>query len=83
MGYALVYGPCWSCRQPFAYHPNYVPSIFINRVTGQVDPINGVREPVCESCMKEVNEKRREMGMVPHHVHPKAYEPAREEELQW
>jgi hypothetical protein len=33
--------------------------------------------------MKEVNDKRKEMGLVPHHIHPQAYEPAREEELRW
>lgn len=81
MGYAFGYACCWACKVPFPFHPDYVPSLKINRKTNKVDSINGKREPICESCMTLTNEKRKAMGLEPHPIDPRAYGIAREEEI--
>lgn len=40
MGYAIVMGFCINCKNPIQFNPHRVPSI----------RVNGVREPLCESC---------------------------------
>jgi hypothetical protein len=66
MGYVFVVGPCWSCGVTFTYHPHKVPSI----------PINGIRQPVCERCMRLANGRRVSLGLEPHPILPGAYEAA-------
>jgi hypothetical protein len=65
MAWMIVTSPCWSCGQLFSYNADWVPSI----------RIDGKRQPVCEGCMRIVNEGRRQAGLEPHFVHPDAYEP--------
>jgi hypothetical protein len=67
MGFVTAFSPCFSCGRPFSYNPRKVPSF--------------EGEPICGSCMDRVNEKREEMGLVPHPIQPDAYEPLPEEEL--
>jgi len=64
MGYMSLISPCLVCGKIFASNPHYVPSL------------RG--EPVCLDCMIDANEKRVELGMEPHPIHPQAYEPAEE-----
>ncbi len=71
MGYAIMFGPCYQCKEPFGYNPNRVPSL----------RINGIREPFCRMCIEEANAIRIERGLEPHPIHPEAYEPIDEEEL--
>jgi hypothetical protein len=73
MAWMTVTSPCWSCGRLFAYNADWVPSIRVNK-QGEQDP-EGERQPVCEDCMRVVNEGRRAAGLEPHFVHPDAYEP--------
>lgn len=66
MGYMMIYAPCVVCKKPFASNPNKVPSF----------RVNGVKEPICKSCLDLVNEKRKEKGLEPFPPPlPGAYEP--------
>lgn len=57
---------CYGCKQFFSYNPDLVPSIVVD----------GVREPVCQSCVDVVNPRRIANGLEPINVLPGAYEPA-------
>ena len=70
-GFVFVMGPCFMCKKIFTFNPRYVPSF---RVKGE-------REPICAGCLAVVNERRKEAGDDPFHIHPEAYEPLPEEEL--
>jgi hypothetical protein len=70
-GYVLAFGGCISCHRPFSFNPHKVPSI----------RIDGVREPVCLSCMEEANSRRVAAGDPPHRIEPDAYEALPEGEL--
>lgn len=52
-GFVTVYGPCVLCRQMFAFHPHHVPSTVVN----------GQREPMCESCFRQVQAAQRRNGL--------------------
>jgi hypothetical protein len=71
MGYALVFGTCYSCLKPFGFNPHRVPSV----------RIDGTREPFCRDCINEANDKRADLGLTKFPVHPDAYEPIEESEL--
>ena len=71
MGYALIYGPCFGCKRLFTYNPHKVPSL----------RWEGVRQPICLTCIQEANLKRAIAGIPPLEVHPDAYEPCEESEL--
>lgn len=73
MGYVIMHGECIACRQLFGFNPNLVPSI----------PINGVRQPICRTCVDIANPRRIENGLPPIDVLPGAYEPCDEAELIW
>jgi hypothetical protein len=64
-GYMFVVGPCFGCKRLFTFNADHVPSI----------PINGVREPICQTCVDEVNPGRVARGLEPIVPHPNAYEP--------
>lgn len=68
MGYALCHASCAACHQPVAFNPHLVPSI----------RINGVKEPLCESCANRWNTLHPENAQV---INPRAYEPMDESEL--
>lgn len=71
MGYAMVMSPCINCRKPFSYNPHRVPSI----------RINGVREPVCQTCIETANRARAAQGIPAIEILPGAYDPIDESEL--
>ena len=68
MGWAIVWGACASCKTMFSFNPHKVPSV----------RINGVREPVCRSCIERVNPVRIKNGLAPITIDPEAYEPIEE-----
>jgi hypothetical protein len=68
----IVTGPCITCGKVFAYHPHKVPS---------TTALTGNREPVCEGCMRLINNKRTAKGLEPFPILPGAYEAADESEL--
>ena len=71
MGYALAFSQCVSCKHVFGYNPHKVPSI----------RVNGVREPVCLTCIELANPKRKAAGLDEIVPHPDAYGPIDESEL--
>ena len=62
----FVYGNCISCDILFGFNPHLVPSV----------RIDGVREPVCESCVGFINAKRADKGLSELIVLRGAYEPS-------
>lgn len=71
MGYIQAFSACVGCRRPFFYNPNRVPSI----------TIDGVREPICASCVARVNPRRIANGLDPIVPLPGAYDAADETEI--
>ena len=49
MGYMIAFGRCCGCRNPVSFNPETVPSY--------------QGEPLCESCMDYINQRRVEQGM--------------------
>ncbi|RPH74007.1 hypothetical protein EHM76_04370 [bacterium] len=70
-GFVMAMGRCIRCGVPFSFNPHFVPSI----------RVEGVRQPVCRSCVEWANEERKKAGIEPHFIHPEAYEPLPEEQL--
>ena len=68
-GYMMVHGECYSCHAPLAFNATHVPSL----------PVDGVRQPICRSCIERANPRRIANGLQPVVIHPDAYEP---EEVQ-
>lgn len=68
----MGYGPCVSCNRSFTFNPAKVPSI----------ALNGAREPICKTCVEEANPLRVANGLDPIVLHPNAYEPCDESELE-
>lgn len=73
MGFVFIHSTCFGCGQPFAYHPNRVPSV----------RINGQREPICAACVERANPLRIKNGLDPIVPLPGAYEPADEHSIDW
>jgi hypothetical protein len=71
MGYAFCTSACIGCGRIFSYNPMRVPSC----------RINGVREPICKSCVERVNPRRIKNGLEPIVPLPDAYEACDESEL--
>jgi hypothetical protein len=71
MGYATCFATCINCYRLFSFNPNLVPSI----------SINGVREPICRSCVDRANPIRVAKGLEPINILPGAYEGAEESEI--
>lgn len=69
--YALMHSECLGCGKIFAYNPKRVPSL----------PVNGVKEPICLSCVEAANEERLEKGLKPFKIHKDAYKPISAEQL--
>lgn len=63
-GFMSCLGLCINCRRMFSFNPELVPSI----------TVNGTREPVCESCMKQANALREKQGLPLHRIAAGAYE---------
>lgn len=71
MGYVFATGGCIGCGNVFTFNPVHVPSI----------RVNGVREPVCQSCVNKINQLRTEKGLEPFTIMSDAYEPTDERNL--
>jgi hypothetical protein len=71
MGYVIALGYCICCRRLFAFNPHRVPSV----------RVNGFREPICRSCVEQVNPLREEKGLEPIIIFDDSYEPMQEEQL--
>ena len=69
--YALCFSSCICCHEVFAFNPTRVPSLMIN----------GVKEPVCLTCIERINPKRVAKGLEAIVPLPGAYEPCDESEL--
>jgi hypothetical protein len=65
MGYMFAMGICCGCHQPFSFNPELVPSV----------RINGMKEPICQTCVERVNPVRQQNGLEPIRPLPRAYEP--------
>jgi hypothetical protein len=63
MGFMVVMSACLGCRRVFSYNPDLVPSL----------RVNGVKEPVCQSCVDRVNPQRIANGLDPIRPLPGAY----------
>lgn len=64
MAWMTAIGPCVVCKRNFTFNPERVPSV----------RVKGVREPVCESCLRQANVERKKRGMAPFpEPHPDAY----------
>ncbi len=72
-GYVYVMGACFSCKKLMSFHPNHVPSM----------RIEGTREPFCRDCIERANPERIKNGLDAITIHPKAYEAAPENEVNW
>jgi len=72
MGYAFMTAECFTCRRIFCFNPVKVPS---------VRDANGVRQPICKTCIDAANARRKEMGLEPFPILPGAYEACDEAEL--
>jgi hypothetical protein len=66
-------GKCVSCRKLFSFNPNLVPAI----------RVNGIREPICKTCVDAVNPTRIARGLEPIVILPGAYEAADEADVRW
>lgn len=66
MAFMFVIGACVNCHATIAFNPSCVPSI----------RVNGVREPLCQTCHARWNEiHRTSQGLEPVAIHPEAFEP--------
>jgi hypothetical protein len=64
MGYMFCMGLCVGCQTPFTFNPDLVPSV----------RVNGILEPICQTCVDNVNPRRIANGLEPIQVPPGAYE---------
>jgi hypothetical protein len=71
MGYYLCAGVCIRCGQVFSFNPVRVPSIVIN----------GVRQPICLSCVEIINPMRAKLGQPKIEPLPGAYDACDESEM--
>ena len=69
MGYMVAIGRCLCCGRHFTFHPERVPSL----------TVEGRREPVCRTCVDNVNPTRKANGLSEIVPLPGAYEAGREE----
>lgn len=54
MSYMFVMGACFRCNKIITFNPNKVPS---------VKDENAVKQPICASCVKEIQDIQKEMGV--------------------
>jgi hypothetical protein len=77
-GTLMAVGACWLCERTFVFHPELVPSLPIDPITGTTpdqggDPHRARWEPLCHGCVLLVNRLRREVGKPELTVPPGAY----------
>ncbi len=67
----IAMSSCYTCREPFGFNPETVPSVYVNPATGQVleeheDKRTGVKQPICPACVRVINAARQNRGLAPH-----------------
>tara|TARA_Y100000310_G_C20383495_1_gene669299 strand:+ start:358 stop:576 length:219 start_codon:yes stop_codon:yes gene_type:complete len=72
MGYAMAMGSCYGCGQMMTFNPHKVPSVR--------DP-QGIRQAICKSCVKVVQNNQKRDGLPIAQIPKNAYEPIHESEL--
>ena len=77
-GRTIALGPCFLCRNVFAFDAELVPSVPIDPRTGLTpdlggDPERAERQPICERCIREVNRQRIDAGREPWPIPEGAY----------
>ena len=72
MGFALMIGICFRCGHRFSFNPMRVPSF---------KDYAGVRQPVCATCIAQVNIQRMDNGLDAFIIPADAYEACDENEL--
>jgi len=79
-GVEIAFGPCWSCRRPFTFDAELVPSVPIDPATqtpadvGEHEPdASFVRQPICRDCVGRANANRLADGRELIHILPGAY----------
>ncbi len=77
-GILMATGRCWLSERTFVFHPETVPSLPMDPVTGTTpdqggDPRRARQEPLCRVCVLLVNGMRRELGQPPLTIPPGAY----------
>jgi len=72
MGFALMIANCFSCGVQFSFNPMSVPSFKDHQ---------GVRQPVCLSCITGINILRAAKGLDAFIIPADAYEACDENEL--
>lgn len=65
MAWMYMMGACYSCKRPFSFNPERVPSL----------TIKGTREPFCQPCIDAANPARVAKGLDPIVPAEGAYEP--------
>ena len=68
MGFLSLLAPCAGCGRLFTSNPYRVP----------VAVVDGVRRPICRTCLGFANDARVERGLDPLPILPGAYDPAPE-----
>lgn len=64
----LAHAPCFTCKTAFWFHPDLVPSVWIDPATGLPpdlggDPERARQEPLCPRCIREtLNPALRKAG---------------------
>lgn len=71
MGYIFCSGICIGCTKRFNFNPKCVPSA----------EVNGIRQPLCRSCIECLNIKREVLGLEPVSIIAGAYEYVDESDL--
>lgn len=67
MGYMIAMGACATCGKIISFNPERVPSV----------RINGVKEPVCRTCIERENARRAPLNdpkLPPLTIMPGAYD---------
>jgi len=82
-GYVFVMGSCCICGNVTWFNANRVPSLR-GRYTaeGFVPSLDGLRNPLCEPCARQLFAELKAKGENPPPIHRDAYSPMPEGELE-
>jgi len=72
MGVAVLWAQCYTCGGMMPCNPKRVPSL---------PDEEGVRQPICQQCIRLANVEREKQGSPMFEIAPDAYEPIDETEL--
>ena len=70
-GFAVAFAECFTCHRIFAFDPDRVTSVPIDRETGLPPDAPGanplgdyVRQPICPACCRAMNPERARRGLA-------------------